>query len=195
MSWRHNERVSTLRSCRVPMTEARIVIALATIIKVFTWNSPAGIAIWTSVALLRLYSMASCMAVFAGIKIKAPWHPPPVAVTICRKSGKCHRNVTAILTKSWSLTSIEVVILTTSASKDNFATITTFPFQRYNTFREIYTKFGCAIFHLNHLTLTNCRPFRRRCFQIFVNERFCIVIRISMKFVPKGPIDNKPALV
>ena len=23
---------------------------------------------------------------------------------------------------------------------------------------------------------------------------FCILIRISLKFVPKGPIDNKPAL-
>ena len=29
---------------------------------------------------------------------------------------------------------------------------------------------------------------------IFVNERFCILIRISLKFVPKGPIDNNPAL-
>ena len=30
---------------------------------------------------------------------------------------------------------------------------------------------------------------------IFVNEKFCIVIWISLKFVPKGPIDNKWALV
>ena len=31
---------------------------------------------------------------------------------------------------------------------------------------------------------------------IFLNEKFCIVIRISLKFVPKGPIgDNKWALV
>ena len=30
---------------------------------------------------------------------------------------------------------------------------------------------------------------------IFVNEKFCILIRISLKFVPKGPINNKPALV
>ena len=30
---------------------------------------------------------------------------------------------------------------------------------------------------------------------IFMNETFCISIRISLKFVPKGPIDNKPALV
>ena len=31
--------------------------------------------------------------------------------------------------------------------------------------------------------------------RIFVNEKFCILIEISLKFVPKGPIDNKPALV
>ena len=30
---------------------------------------------------------------------------------------------------------------------------------------------------------------------ILLNEKFCIVIRISLKFVPKGPIDNKWALV
>ena len=30
---------------------------------------------------------------------------------------------------------------------------------------------------------------------IFMNEKFCIFIRISLKFVPKGPIDNRPALV
>ena len=30
---------------------------------------------------------------------------------------------------------------------------------------------------------------------IFMNEKFCILIRISLKFVPKGPIDCKLALV
>ena len=30
---------------------------------------------------------------------------------------------------------------------------------------------------------------------IFVNENFCILIKISLNFVPKGPIDNNPALV
>ena len=29
---------------------------------------------------------------------------------------------------------------------------------------------------------------------IFLNEKFCIMIKISLKFVPKGPIDNKSAL-
>ena len=30
---------------------------------------------------------------------------------------------------------------------------------------------------------------------IFINENFCILIQISLKLVPKGPIDNKTALV
>ena len=30
---------------------------------------------------------------------------------------------------------------------------------------------------------------------IFLNEKFCISTRIAPKFVPKGPNDNKPALV
>ena len=30
---------------------------------------------------------------------------------------------------------------------------------------------------------------------IFMNEKFCILVRISLKFVPKGPIDNNPVLV
>ena len=30
---------------------------------------------------------------------------------------------------------------------------------------------------------------------IFLNEEFCILIRISLNVVPKGPIDNKRALI
>ena len=30
---------------------------------------------------------------------------------------------------------------------------------------------------------------------IFLNEKFFILIKISLKFVPKGPIDNNPAWV
>ena len=30
---------------------------------------------------------------------------------------------------------------------------------------------------------------------IFLNENFCILIKISLKFVPKGQIDNNPPLV
>ena len=30
---------------------------------------------------------------------------------------------------------------------------------------------------------------------IFVNEKFCILIKISLKIIPKGPIDNMPELM
>ena len=41
---------------------------------------------------------------------------------------------------------------------------------------------------------TKWPPFRKRHFQIhFFNEKFCISIQTSLKFVPKGPIDNKRA--
>ena len=30
---------------------------------------------------------------------------------------------------------------------------------------------------------------------IFMNEKFCILIQISLNFVPEGPADNKQALV
>ena len=30
---------------------------------------------------------------------------------------------------------------------------------------------------------------------ISVKEKFCILIKISLKFVPEGPIDNNPTLV
>ena len=30
---------------------------------------------------------------------------------------------------------------------------------------------------------------------VYMNEKFCILIRISMKFIPRGLIDNKQALV
>ena len=51
-------------------------------------------------------------------------------------------------------------------------------------------------------TLTHCNPGQNGCnfpddtFKcIFMNENFYILIKISLKFLPKGPIDNKPALV
>ena len=30
---------------------------------------------------------------------------------------------------------------------------------------------------------------------IFMKENICILIKISLKFVPKGPINNNPALI
>ena len=42
----------------------------------------------------------------------------------------------------------------------------------------------------------NGRPFADDIFRcIFVNEKFCIWIKISLKLIPKGPIGNNPALV
>ena len=42
----------------------------------------------------------------------------------------------------------------------------------------------------------NGRHFTNDTFRyIFVNEKFCILIKISLKFVPMGPIDNNQALV
>ena len=39
------------------------------------------------------------------------------------------------------------------------------------------------------------KVFQRSNVGLVVNEMFIILIKISMNFVPKGPIDNNPALV
>ena len=53
-----------------------------------------------------------------------------------------------------------------------------------------------------NLTLTGelwgvyCEDFIDTIFRcIFVNKNFCILIKISLKFVPGDPIDNNPSLV
>ena len=56
-----------------------------------------------------------------------------------------------------------------------------------------------ACVFLDHTQLispwTKWPPFHRQDFQMhFMNEKFCILIKISLKFSPKGPIDNNPAL-
>ena len=53
------------------------------------------------------------------------------------------------------------------------------------------------LYALTHLPLDKmAATFADNIFRcIFVNEKFCILIEISLKFVPKGPIDNKPTLV
>ena len=49
---------------------------------------------------------------------------------------------------------------------------------------------------MQHLLHLNGRHFPDDIFKcIFMNEKFCILIRISLKFVAKGPINNIPALV
>ena len=49
----------------------------------------------------------------------------------------------------------------------------------------------CRMFHWN--PWTKWPLFRRRYIQIYFCEwKFCILIKISLKFIPKGPVDNKP---
>ena len=49
---------------------------------------------------------------------------------------------------------------------------------------------------LTHLPRDKWPPFHRRHFKcIFTNEKFCILIRFSVKSVPNGPTDNKSALI
>ena len=49
---------------------------------------------------------------------------------------------------------------------------------------------------LIHTSWTKWTSFRWRHFAIhFMNEKNCILIRISLKFVPNGPKDNRSALV
>ena len=60
--------------------------------------------------------------------------------------------------------------------------------------------FEIGLFGLHHLTISpigqNGRHFADDIFRcIFVNEKLCILIQISLKFVPMGPADNDPALV
>ena len=51
-------------------------------------------------------------------------------------------------------------------------------------------------FNNSSLPWTNGRYFADDIFRyIFVNEKFCILIKISLTFVPKGPIINIPALI
>ena len=53
------------------------------------------------------------------------------------------------------------------------------------------------MYDLTHLPPgQNGRLFAEDIFRcIFENEKFYILINISLKFVPKGPIDNNPVLV
>ena len=50
---------------------------------------------------------------------------------------------------------------------------------------------------LTHLPLDKMAAIVQKLFSVafFVNEKFCILTKISLMFVPKGPIDNNPALV
>ena len=66
----------------------------------------------------------------------------------------------------------------------------------YNAFLMMLKK-QCTTYPINSSPPgQNGRHFADIIFRcIFVNEKFCILIKISLKFVPKGPIDNYPAFV
>ena len=101
--------------------------------------------------------------------------------------------------ESWSLYSYHTAIMQESAVAiytnieryftQNITTRTvdaTFNFWNYTELRKYF----------NTEAETNGRYFPDDIFQrIFMNEDFCILIKISSKFVPKGPIDYNPALV
>ena len=60
--------------------------------------------------------------------------------------------------------------------------------------------YNMSTFLQNHLNSfppgQNGRYFTDNIFRcIFVNEKFCILIKISLNFVPKGQMNNNPALV
>ena len=51
------------------------------------------------------------------------------------------------------------------------------------------------------MSLTHLPPGQNGCYStddifryVFLNEKFCILIKISLKFIPKGPIDNNPSI-
>ena len=56
---------------------------------------------------------------------------------------------------------------------------------------------SCYTYFLDTLRLRQyCRQFPDDIFKcIFLNENMSILIKISQKFIPKGPINNIPALV
>ena len=56
---------------------------------------------------------------------------------------------------------------------------------------------GLSIYKFNSSTPgQNAAHFADDIFRcIFPNEKYCILIKMSLKFVPKGPIDNDPALL
>ena len=68
---------------------------------------------------------------------------------------------------------------------------------------EVYFYNAVIYFHTSHGQSFNSYPpwqngrhFTDSIFRcIFVNDKFCIFIKISLKFVPKGPVDNNPVLV
>ena len=76
----------------------------------------------------------------------------------------------------------------------------------YHAVTKIHLKITYLKFHSNQhfiqIKLThppgqNGCPFAQTIYSdaFFLDEKFCILIKISLKFVPNGPIHNNPALV
>ena len=61
---------------------------------------------------------------------------------------------------------------------------------------KMYTEKIWPTILLTHLPLDKMATFVQTVLSdaFFENEKFCILIRNSLKFVPKSPIDNNPAL-
>ena len=57
---------------------------------------------------------------------------------------------------------------------------------------QIIARWECIVLSLTHLSLDKIADdfFRG----IFVNKKFCILIKISLKFILKGPMDNNTVL-
>ena len=78
-----------------------------------------------------------------------------------------------------------------------FQTMHTIWKQLYREGKITKVNSDCALFtYINSYPPTKWPPFHRKHIHMhFVNEKLCILIKISWKFVPKGPIHNKPVLV
>ena len=62
--------------------------------------------------------------------------------------------------------------------------------ENVNDIRHPTGNMHSPLFFLTHLS-----HFQEDIFKfILMNKKFCILIRISLKFVPKGPINNIPAM-
>ena len=67
---------------------------------------------------------------------------------------------------------------------------------RTRTWHSIYFHLHANINLLTHLPWTNSRRFADNTFnRIFLNENALNLITISLRFIPKGLIDNNQALV
>ena len=77
-----------------------------------------------------------------------------------------------------------------------FLTTISFPFCKHNILENIWHVLAPYNWWAKHIeTKTKWLPFCRLLRFIFMNENDCILIQISLKFVPLGPTNTKQALV